>query len=58
VFLLTIVAGVMGDCERGPGDDCQIRREANMHRWMLGEVLVLVGVGWIFYRRGMKDDEF
>jgi len=25
---------------------------------MFGEVLLLVGVGWIFYRREMKDGEF
>jgi hypothetical protein len=29
-----------------------------MRHWMFGEVLLLVGVGWIFYRREMKDGEF
>jgi len=29
-----------------------------MGRWMLGELLLLVGVGWFFYRREMKDGEF
>jgi hypothetical protein len=58
LFFITLLAGVMGDCERGPGDDCQVRREAMMRHWMFGEVLLLVGVGWIFYRREMKDGEF
>jgi len=48
----------MGDCADGPYDDCQVRREAMMGRWMLGELLLLVGVGWFFYRREMKDGEF
>ncbi len=28
-----------------------------MHRWMLGEVLLLIGAGWIFYRLEMKDGQ-
>jgi hypothetical protein len=58
LFLFTFLAGVMGDCADGPYDDCQVRREAMMGRWMLGELLLLVGVGWFFYRREMKDGEF
>jgi hypothetical protein len=29
-----------------------------MHRWMLGEVLLLLAGGWAFYRLKSKDDEF
>ena len=58
LFFFTFLAGVWGDCVERPGDNCQVRREATMHRWMIGEVLLLVGAGWIFYRREMKDGEF
>ena len=55
---MTFLIGVMGDCADRPGDDCEARRETTMHRWMLGEVALLVGAGWFFYRREMKGDDF
>jgi hypothetical protein len=56
---MTFFAGVMGDCADRDGETgCEARREATMHRWMLGEVVLLVGAGWLFYRRRTKDGEF
>jgi hypothetical protein len=57
LFSLTWWGGVVGDCANGPNDNCQTRRETMMHRWMLGEVLLLIGAGWIFYRLEMKDGQ-
>ena len=58
LFAMTFLAGVMGDCVDRPGQTgCEAEREAIMHYWMLGELVVLVGVGWLFYRRRMKDGD-
>ena len=55
---MTFLAGVMGDCVDRPGETgCEAQREANMYYWMFGELVVLVGAGWLFYRGGMKDGD-
>ena len=56
---MTFFIGVMGDCANRVGEtDCEARRETVMHRWMLGELVLLVSAGLLFYRREMKDGEF
>ena len=55
LFAITFFIGVVGDCFE---PNCQAERETVMHRWMLGELTLLVGAGLLFYRRQMKDGEF
>ena len=57
VFVFTNIVFALGDCERdwdtGRCKGTLIRRSV-----IPAELLVLVGVGWIFYRREMRDGEF
>jgi hypothetical protein len=55
LVFITIFVTTFGDCA-DPG--CEDRRETLQHRLLLGELALLVGVGWFFYRREMKDGGF
>jgi hypothetical protein len=48
----------MGDCANGPGDTCEQDRATLQHRLLLGELVLLIGIGWVFYRLEVKDGEF
>jgi cbb3-type cytochrome oxidase subunit 3 len=59
LFLLTCLFFALGDCERDPDTGDCMHQPVQLERMVFGgELLLLVAVGWIFYRREMKDDEF
>ena len=56
---MTIAIFALGDCERDPNSGYCINQPVHLERIVFGsELLLLVVVGWIFYRREMKDDGF
>ena len=59
LFMLTCLFFALGDCERDLNTGHCLHQPVNLERWVFGsELLLLVGVGWVFYRREMKDGEF
>jgi hypothetical protein len=56
---LTAAFFALGDCERDPSTGHCLNQPVHLERIVFGtELLLLVVVGWIFYRREMKDDGF
>jgi hypothetical protein len=59
LVFFTIFVTTFGDCADPPGtSSCEDRRASLQHRLLLAEFALLAGVGWLFYRREMKDGEF
>jgi hypothetical protein len=61
VFLIfiTVALFALGDCERDSNTGNCLNQPVSLERIVFGsELLLLVVVGWIFYRREMKDDGF
>ena len=59
LFMLTSLFFALGDCERDPATGECLNQPVQLERMVFGaELLLLVGVGWIFYRHEMRDDEF
>ncbi|MFL6734550.1 MAG: hypothetical protein ACJ8EY_07630 [Sphingomicrobium sp.] len=60
LFLITILGTTMGDCfsEEPEKSQCEHARTINQRKWLGGELLLLVGIGWIFYRLELKNGEF
>ena len=59
VFFLSIIATTFEDCMSGPeGAACEHKRNSQQVTVLGGELAILVAIGWLFYRREMKDDEF
>jgi hypothetical protein len=58
LFAFTFAATTIGDCSDDPDQSgCEERRASLQHRLLLGELVLLVGIGWFFYRLEMKDGE-
>ncbi len=55
LFAFTWLATTMGDCV---GEGCETRRATLKHWLVFGELALLVGIAWFFYRRVMKDGDF
>ena len=59
LFMLTNLFFALGDCARDPDTGQCLNQPVHLKRIVFGcELLLLVGVGVIFYRREMKDSEF
>jgi hypothetical protein len=60
VMVVTFVGLSLGDCAPDePGhSQCEARRTRTQEMVVGIELAILVGLGWFFYRREMKDDEF
>jgi hypothetical protein len=59
LIFCTVALFALGDCERDPNTGNCLNQPVNFERIVFGsELLLLVVVGWIFYRREMKDDGF
>ncbi len=57
--MLTNLFFALGDCTRDPDTGHCMNQPVHLERIVFGcELLLLVGVGVIFYRREMKDGEF
>jgi hypothetical protein len=57
--ILTTAFFALGDCERDANTGNCLNQPVHLERIVFGsELLLLVVVGWIFYRREMKDDGF
>jgi hypothetical protein len=59
-MFVTLIGTSLGDCvyDEPAHSQCEAQR-TRTQRIALGiELAVLVGLGWFFYRRDMKDDEF
>jgi hypothetical protein len=58
LLVLTVLFFALGDCERDPSTGNCLHQPVDLERLVFGaELLLLVVVGWIFYRREMKDRE-
>ena len=59
LVIFTVAFFALGDCERDPNTGNCLNQPVHLERIVFGsELLLLVVVGWIFYRREMKDDGF
>ena len=59
LVILTVAFFALGDCERDPDTGNCLNQPVHLERIVFGsELLLLVVVGWFFYRREMKDGEF
>jgi len=59
LVFIPVALFALGDCERDPKTGDCLNQPLNSERIVFGsELLLLVVVGWIFYRREMKDDGF
>jgi len=59
LFMLTNLFFALGDCTRDLDTGHCINQPVHLEWFVFGgELLLLVGVGWVFYRREMKDGEF
>jgi hypothetical protein len=59
LFMFTNLLFALGDCVRDPQTGQCEGQPAHLPGYILvGELLLLVVAGWLFYRREMKDDEF
>jgi hypothetical protein len=58
VFFFTNLVFALGDCSRDPASG-QCPNDAPFESPIIwAELLLLVGGGWFFYRREMKDGDF
>ena len=58
LLILTIGFFALGDCERDLSTGNCLHQPVHLERIVFGsELLLLVVVGWLFYRREMKDGE-